>query len=288
MTIPSAWFLLLSTVVLPGCATNSETVPQVTVLPNESGVTISSFQAHGPYNLLGERRDIRTNRRDPPDVPTGVTANAKSMEPLHNAEPRFFTPASGLIQVVSIERPAAYNTRYKHFTAEVRRWEGLIESNAPLGAEAQAELNNSQLSEIPWTNGGNCFYAKLRRRSYPWGKALLFLTSYIQGSTGGPVNNDMLVLVLQGITNDGRYAVSAHLQMRHPMLPDSLWDKRREGRVVFSIDDETKEAERWLDAQADDSFDPPFGQYERFFEALRIAHGRPYLPKETAKAPAAR
>ena len=126
-------------------------------------------------------------------------------------------------------------------------------------------------------NAAHCFYAKLRRRSYPWGEAVIFLTSYIQGKTGGPVNNDMLVLVLQGITNDGRYAVNAHLQISHPLLPDSSWDERRNGRVIFSIDDQTREAEQWLDSQPDDSFSPHFCEYEKFFQSLSITHGAPYV-----------
>ncbi|HEY2799376.1 MAG TPA: hypothetical protein VGI85_02190 [Chthoniobacterales bacterium] len=166
------------------------------------------------------------------------------MQPLHNTEPRYFIPASGALQVVSTEDPAAYDTRVVHFGETVREWKRLSDSSISLGPATQARLNKEQLGEIPWTNAAHCFYAKLRRRSYPWGNAVLFLTSYIQGSTGGPVNNDMLVFVLQGITNDGRYAVNAHLEIRHPMLPDSLWDKRREGRAVFSIDDETKQAKQ--------------------------------------------
>ena len=284
-----AWLLLLPVVALVGCATTTETVPQVRVLPNESGVTIGNFQAHGPYNLLGESRDAITNRPDPPDVPTGVWTRIKRMQPLHNTEPRYFIPASGALQVVSIENPVAYNTRYVHFGATVREWKGLSDSSIPLGPMTQARLNKEQLGEIPWTNAGHCFYAKLRRRSYPWGDAVIFLTSYIQGRTGGPVNNDMLVFVLQGITNDGRYAVNAHLEIRHPLLPDSLWDKRREGRAVFSIDDETKQAEQWLDAQPDDSFDPTFAQYEKFFDSLRIEHGTPYVAKvESAPSQAER
>ncbi len=282
-------FAFVVAALFPGCATQTrtttETLPEVRVLPNDSGVTVGNFEKHGPKYLLGGIPLDRSGRPAPYDVSTGVWARAQRLEPLHNTEPRYFIPASGSIQVVSIENPMAYNTEYKNFEAELKLWKWLINS-APLDHQTQAYLNQRQPSEIPWTNAGSCFYAKLRRRSFPWGNAVMYLTSYVQGSTGGPVNNDMLVLVLQGITKDGRYAVNAHMEIRHPKLPDSLWDKRTQGLKVFSIDDQTDQAQRWLDSQPDDSFDPSFEQYEKFFDSLRISRGHPLM--EETKRPTGR
>jgi len=147
-------------------------------------------------------------------------------------------------------------------------------------------LHDTQLAEVPWMNAGRCFHGKLRGRSFPWGDAVLFLTSYVQGKTGGPVNNDMLVLVAQGLTRDGRYAVNARFEIHHPELPDSSWDERRRGLAVFSIDDECEEAERWLDQQPDDAFEPAFAQYEQFLASLVISPGPP-VSRKSADTPLA-
>ncbi|MFT5469994.1 MAG: hypothetical protein ACI8UO_005118 [Verrucomicrobiales bacterium] len=88
----------------------------------------------------------------------------------------------------------------------------------------------------------------------------MFLTSYVQGSTRGPVNNGMLVLTVQGFTHDGRYALKAHLEIHHPDLPDSLWVEDLEGEAVIAIDDEIEETQAWLDKQSDDAFPPTFAQ----------------------------
>lgn len=133
-------------------------------------------------------------------------------------------------------------------------------------------------------NASRCFHGKLRKKTFPWGDAVLFLTSYVQGRTGGPVNNDMLVLVAQGLTKDGRYAVDARFEIRHPRLPDSLWDERRKGKAVFSIDDECEEAEHWLDSQADGAFDPTFEQYEIFLSSLEITAGKSPTKRATKSA----
>ena len=68
------------------------------------------------------------------------------MQPLHNTEPRYFIPASGVIQVVSIETPAPYDTRYRHFSAEVQQWKALTASKALLGPATQALLDQMQLA----------------------------------------------------------------------------------------------------------------------------------------------
>ena len=135
----------------------------------------------------------------------------------------------------------------------------------------------SQLEEIPWFNAARCFHSNLRFRSFPWGKAVMFLTCYVQGGTGGPVNNDMLELVVQGLTSDGHYAVNGHFQIGHPKLPESLWDTRNTGgKVRFSIDDQAQAAAKWLDTQDDNSFHPTMGQYEEFLGAVQIQSGKPY------------
>jgi hypothetical protein len=198
---------------------------------------------------------------------------------LHNKKPLYFIPASGLVQVVSIERYSDY-----HGAPALGKWRRLLWSSNQLGDTEKKMLKNTQLLEIPWMNAGRCFHGKLRKVSFPWGDAALFLTSYVQGKTGGPVNNDMLVLVAQGLTNDGRYAVNAHFEIHHPKLPHSSWQKLRRGLAVFSIDEECAEAERWLDKQPDHAFHPTIGQYEKFLSSMQISTKRPLKQSAPASA----
>ena len=259
-----------------GCAI-TETVPQVVVKSNNSGIDVGAIERQGPSWLISKSWDTDGNL-NPPDVPSRTIVEVKRVRSLHNKEPRYFIPASGSVQVVSIERYSDYRG-----TAPLGRWRSLLRSANPLCDEEQKMLNDSQMSEIPWMNAGRCFHGKLRKRCFPWGDAILFLTSYVQGKTGGPVNNDMLVLVAQGLTKDGRYAVNARFEIHHPKLPDSSWDERRQGRAVFSIDDECEQAERWLDEQPDDAFTPTIGQYEQFLSSLEISAGNPIKQGESGR-----
>ncbi|HEV7404074.1 MAG TPA: hypothetical protein VGO11_14135 [Chthoniobacteraceae bacterium] len=243
-----------------GCATR-ETIPNVRAR-NVNSIKVGAVRRHGPETLLGSSSE--------PDVPSGVSIGVQRMHALYNQEPRYFIPASGELQVVSLERAARYNTKWHDFEEDVRGWKALLAADRLPSALRQA---GQQLTEIPWMNAAHVFLAKPRRRTYPWGKAILFLTTYVQGSTGAPVNNDTLVLVAQGITNDGRYAVNGRFEIRHPKLPVSTYTGRASGKVYFMKDDEyrTGRAGRWLNAQSDDSFEPTFGEYDGFLAGLRIS-----------------
>ena len=267
--------VLVALASLVGCA-SIETIPRVTISSNNSGIEIGKIEKSGPSYLISGSVD-KNGKTFPPDIPSRTSIEVKRVRSLHNKEPRYFIPASGIVQVVSIERYSDYNG-----TAALGGWRSLLVSSNQLADNDQKMLYEKQLSEIPWMNAARCFHGKLRKVSFPWGDAVLFLTSYVQGNTGGPVNNDMLVLVAQGLTKDGRYAVNAHLEIHHPKLPDSCWDERRQGRAVFSIDDETEEAECWLDEQSEDLFTPTIGQYEQFLSSLEISAGRPTRGEQDA------
>ena len=257
---------MLALACLGSCAP-TETMPQVKVLPNDSGIEVGGIESHEPGWRIGKSWNA-DGKLNPPDIPSRTVVTVKRVRSLHNAEPRYFIPAEGIVQVVSIERYSDYPE-----AASLAGWQDLLHSAKPPDAQ---QVRTARLSEIPWMNAGRCFHGKLRRSSFPWGDAVLFLTSYVQGKTGGPVNNDMLVLVAQGLTKDGRYAVNANFEIHHPQLPDSSWDERRKGKAVFSIDDECEKAERWLDSQPDEAFTPTVGQYERFLSALEISAGSPH------------
>lgn len=248
-------------VTLAACS-SSHQLPGVSVRPNDSGIEVRKIQSLEPGYLIGAGRTA-DGKLYPPDLPARVSVEIRRTQPLHNTEPRYFIPAAGQLQVASLEGLVSIPTNDGSI---LERWRTLLSSSL-----IQRSADLAELSEIPHMNAGRCFHGKLRKRVFPWGTAVLFLTSYVQGNTGGPVNNDMLVLVVQGLTNDQKYAVNGRFEIRHPELPDLDWEARFEGkRKNFSLDDESKEAEQWLDRQPDDSFQPSFGEYEKLLTALVI------------------
>ncbi|MFM7603729.1 MAG: hypothetical protein ACKO8Z_00850 [Prosthecobacter sp.] len=243
-------------VVGPSCSTivNKDSVPILRAQPNDSCLAIREMRTHGPENFFGS---------GPPNISSGVTAELERKVRLHNKEPRYFMKAPGKLQVVSMQGTGA-----SQYPALMNAWLGLFDAN--LDARSSARTILYQMSEVPWINAGRCFHSKLRSITFPWGKAVMFLTSYVQGKTGAPVNNDMLVLVVQGFTHDGRFAVNGRFEIHHPQLPDSVEEKPTAGKRFMDLDEDSDDAEKWLDAQPDESFSPSFQDYEAFLSALEI------------------
>jgi hypothetical protein len=245
-------------VVGPSCSLiiNKDSAPLIRVRPNDSGLAIREMRTHGPENFFGS---------GPPNISAGATAELERKVRLHNKEPRYFIKAPGNLQVVSMQGTGA-----SQYPALMNTWLGLFDANLDAGSSARNILYQKQLSEVPWINAGRCFHSKLRSRTFSWGKALMFLTTYVQGIGPGPVNNDMLVLVVQGFTHDGRFAVNGRFEIHHPQLPDSAEEKPTPGKRFMDLDEPGDNAEKWLDAQLDESFSPSFQTYETFLSALEI------------------
>ncbi len=257
---------LLAAYTLNSCATR-DSRPVVRVLPNDSGLVCSDFAFRPPHNFLGEGWDMK-GRKFPPDTPSGMRARVERSNPIRVKGSRYMVSASGSLAVVSIERPGDYRTKYYDMEEDIQRLRRALTARAP-----EIARTHKGGDEIPWMNAGSCFQAKARVLDFPWGRGLLYLTTCVLGSTGAPVNNDMLVLVVQGLTTDGRYAVSGHFDIRHPRLPDTMDDDRAKGRAIFALVDQDAAAEAWLNRQPGASFQPTLAQYEILLRALEITPG---------------
>lgn len=181
----STSFGFIALACLAGCS-GTETIPRVAIHSNSSGIEAGKIEESGPSYLIDGGLDMN-GKTIPPDIPSRTTIEVKRAQALHNKQPRYFIPASGRVQVVSVEHYSEYSG-----ASALTKWRNLLNSLEALGTVEQKMLSQTQLSEIPWMNAGRCFHGKLRKRSFPWGDAVLFLTSYVQGNTGGPVNNDIV------------------------------------------------------------------------------------------------
>jgi hypothetical protein len=78
----SRLFCLLSLLLLVGCA-HRETVPQVSVRPNTSGLKSGAFEFRPAHYFLGySGNDPVTGKPFGPDVPPGVYASVERTNPL--------------------------------------------------------------------------------------------------------------------------------------------------------------------------------------------------------------
>jgi len=221
-------------------------MPQVSVAENGSAFVVEATREHGPAPIVGNLK-----------APPGVTMKLKRRMPPDPQLPRAFVPPSGELEIASLAEAGEYG-----LATSLEKWEKVLvtQNPAPL-------MERPRLGELPWTNAARCFLARVRFHTFPWGKAVLFLTTYAQESVRGPVNNSTLTLTVQGVTHDRKYAVKGHFEIRHPALPDTLWQR---GEVYFDIVRAGPQVEAWLDRQPDEAFQPTVADYIRFLEAVKI------------------
>jgi hypothetical protein len=251
-------FILTSAALLwfSSCASR-ENVPAITMGTPPDSIRVGRFVPFGPYDtIVGEATGKVT------DNPPGVKAEVQTVSPARSNPGTYRIMPPGVLRVMNIENPS----RFTQIGKAVSTWQNILDRK-----NAQLIKSGGQLAELPWMNAAQCFHAKARVLDLPWGKAGVFLTSYVQGRHGGPVNNDELTLVVQGISKDGRHFVSAHFAIRHPGLPDDALDEHHKGRTYFPIDDtDDGRAEAWLDQQADESFAPGLNEVEAMLAGLKI------------------
>jgi hypothetical protein len=250
--------LILCTVclILVSCA-HPETTPLVTLKPNDSGLVCGEFVVKPAHYSLGEGWDSLTGKKYPPDVPPGVFAAVQRSNPIRVKGSRYMVSDSGRLAIVSVEQPQKYSTKWSDEVQELANLRTALNRG-----DVRALCTTSGGDEIPWMNASRCFHGKARIVQFPWGRAVMFLTTYVQGPMNEvPVNNDMLVLTVQGLTADGRYSVNGRFDIRHPRLPDTMDDRNAWGRRSFDLGDrkQLSAAEAWLDRQPDDAFQPGLG-----------------------------
>ena len=72
---------------------------------------------------------------------------------------------------------------------------------------------------LPLQNGMQSLHFHVQYLDFADGQGMRYLTEFDQGVV--PVNNDGLIYTYQGLTNDGKYYVSAILPVNHPSLPEN-------------------------------------------------------------------
>lgn len=120
---------------------------------------------------------------------------------------------------------------------------------------------------LPVFNADQVFQAQLRYLDFEGGSGIRYLTQYDQAPL--PIQNRALFYTFQGLTDDGRYAISAILPVSTELLPeDGLVDDPDAFAAGFeAYVAETAEA---LDDQAEADFAPDLAALDRMLESLQI------------------
>jgi len=119
--------------------------------------------------------------------------------------------------------------------------------------------------------------AKFRCLELPWGKVVMMLVQYTQGTHPPPPNSEDLRIWIRGISNDalrgqGGFCIAGDLTVKHLMLKTSeAASAEIEGKDEMQA---LSEAEKQLDSYSDDSFTPSLRDIEQMLRELQVEQDR--------------
>jgi len=123
---------------------------------------------------------------------------------------------------------------------------------------------------LPIWNAAQMMSTKIEYLDFANGSGVRYLTQY--GQAAAPINNTYLFYTFQGLTADGKYAISAILPVANPILPPDPsivpgndYEKFNNEFATYLADIEKK-----LAAQPDDSFQPHLGLLDDMIKTIKI------------------
>jgi hypothetical protein len=128
---------------------------------------------------------------------------------------------------------------------------------------------NSNLPFLPMWNAAQLFTAKVVYFNFQNGSGVRFLTMY--GQDIYPVDNTNLIYTYQGLTDDGRFYITAVMPVTNPGLPDSgdevlgdymTFDERWDSYISDTI--------AWLNFEDPDNFLPSIVLLDEMMASFKI------------------
>ncbi len=130
---------------------------------------------------------------------------------------------------------------------------------------------NESLPFLPMFNAAQMSQSNVRYFRFANGSGVRFLTQY--GQAIYPINNNSLFYTYQGLTDDGKYYVSAVLPVNNPALPNTVEEGIPNGDwESFSNHymDYLEATEPWMDSLTDDSFTPNLADLDAMLASLSV------------------
>ncbi|MBN2678584.1 MAG: hypothetical protein JXR32_11045 [Anaerolineaceae bacterium] len=133
----------------------------------------------------------------------------------------------------------------------------------------QPNIPDESIPFLPNWNAGQVIKAMPAFINFQNGKGIRYLTEYAQYAA--PLNNYDLFYTFQGITDDGKYYISAILPVTHPSLPaDSNVGDAIQNQLYSDFDGYKREAVAALEAQPLDSFTPDLNQLDAMIQSFKV------------------
>ena len=132
---------------------------------------------------------------------------------------------------------------------------------------ANQPSNPERIPFLPIFNAAQLMRAQVKYFDFQNGSGVRFLTIY--GQSALVVNNQELFYTYQGMTNDGKYYISAILPISHPSLPATS-PTNLDQNFYEEFEAHITEVTNQLNGQADDSFAPTLSALDAMMQSFLI------------------
>lgn len=195
--------------------------------------------------------------------------------PIRFKKPRYYFPSESVIYITPLtdDTVANFDVAYDGLRNTSARLRNILSNPRDLrpwldDANHDAPLDPPYLPSEPYNNAARQMHAKLGLVSSPQLRGFRLLTYYANGKTGYGATNAELTYDFQGLTDDGRYYISARIGVRHPDLPETMDDPRAasDATPAQRLQERTR-----LNAWPDKSYHPDLDTLDAILRSLKIS-----------------
>ncbi|HKP04683.1 MAG TPA: hypothetical protein VJU77_15125 [Chthoniobacterales bacterium] len=209
---------------------------------------------------------LEMNSPFPDDFPPNTAVYLEDLRSYPSLEkgPRYMMTARNVLRVFNISgmKTAPYET----IQSSVKELRALLKArSAVLKHREDKGQNEARFPDYPSRNAGHLVEVKPSFVDAPWGSGFFYVTRFVQGIGEWP-DNETLVYLLQGLSKDGRYYVSADFRITHPALEHAkpANDSNEEADKL------TEKLGALLAKERDDSFTPSLKKIRDWAATLKI------------------
>jgi hypothetical protein len=192
----------------------------------------------------------------PNDFPPSAVVMLEDIRKFASGQGRYFFPSRNVLRVYRISH--VETAPYKTIQTDINSLRKLL-SDRPSAVTDDDSVQ--KLPDYPPRNAGHCFAVKLSYINAAWGNAVCYVTQFTQDG-GTPANNEELTYIVQGLSKDGAFYLSADFSITHPKLPNRVQDtpEREKGDYAPDI--------ALLSKQSEASFKPSLEKLRTWLATL--------------------
>jgi hypothetical protein len=190
----------------------------------------------------------------PKDFPPSLAIWLENAGHLPIQKGAYYFPSKNVVRIYRIS--AADTAPYETIQPEIKSLRKLLK-------ERPRTVADDSLPDYPPRNAAHCFQEKLSYMDATWGSALCYVTQFTQDG-GTPANNEELTYLVQGLSKDEQFYISADFSITNPKLPNRIKDTPERQKGDYAPD------RALLSKQPENSFAPALDKIRAWLSTLEV------------------